>query len=131
MTVAMSAPATPGAIAVRLAEFARAMPENVSITPHTVPSRPMNGPPATAVERTIMPFSSASASPPTVRSSATRTDSKGVWLMGVFRDDDRPTEQRDDDQRADGELAFGGRLLERELERAAGEDGSSECEHDV
>ena len=33
------------------------MPEKVSMTPQTVPSKPMNGPPATAVDRMIMPFS--------------------------------------------------------------------------
>ena len=37
------------------------------MTPHTVPSNPMNGPPATAVESTIIPFSSESDSPLTAR----------------------------------------------------------------
>ena len=60
-TVAINAPATPGAIAVKLAWFALAMPAKVSMTPQTVPSNPMNGPPATAVDNTIMPFSSAIA----------------------------------------------------------------------
>jgi len=49
-------------MAVRLAEFALAIPAKVSMTPHTVPSNPMNGPPATAVESTIIPFSNAIAS---------------------------------------------------------------------
>ena len=79
-TVAISAPATPGAMAVRLAACAIAMPENVSITPQTVPSKPMNGPPATAVERMIMPFSSESDWALTARSSATRTDSNADEL---------------------------------------------------
>ena len=33
------------------------MPAKVDMTPQTVPSKPMNGPPATAVDSTIMPFS--------------------------------------------------------------------------
>src|SRR5437899_9891610 len=82
-TVAISAPATAGAIAVKLAALVRAMPENVSITPHTVPRRPMNGPPATAVERMIMPFSKERASVLAARSKATRTDSKEAWLILV------------------------------------------------
>ena len=81
MTVAMSAPATPGAIVVRLAEFALAMPAKVSITPQTVPSNPMNGPPATAVESTIIPFSSESASALAVRSNASRTESCEAELI--------------------------------------------------
>ena len=64
MTVATSAAATPGAMDVRLAEFEAAMPAKVDITPQTVPSSPMNGPPATAVESTIIPFSKAMACAP-------------------------------------------------------------------
>ena len=51
------------------------------MTPQTVPSSPMNGPPATAVERMIMPFSSERASELAARSSATRTDSNASWLI--------------------------------------------------
>ena len=36
--------------------LALAMPAKVDMTPQTVPSSPMNGPPATAVDNTIMPF---------------------------------------------------------------------------
>ena len=89
----MSAPATPGAMAVRLAELARAMPAKVSMTPHTVPSSPMNGPPATAVDNTIIPFSNAMASAAAASSSVTFTASKAAVLMrlsplillGLFR----------------------------------------------
>src|SRR5215471_12457323 len=83
VTVAMSAPATPGAMAVRLAALALAMPEKVSITPQTVPSKPMKGPPATAVERMIMPFSSERAWALAARSRATRTESKEAVLILV------------------------------------------------
>src|SRR6476659_2608713 len=82
-TVAINAPATPGAIAVRLAELARAIPENVSITPQTVPNKPMNGPPATAVDNTIIPFSNTSACWLAARSRATRTDSNEDGLIFV------------------------------------------------
>ena len=80
-TVAMSAPATPGAIAFRVADRALAMPEKVSMTPQTVPSKPMNGPPATAVERIIIPFSNDRAWALATRSSVTRTESNEAWLI--------------------------------------------------
>src|SRR5581483_12417010 len=88
VTVAMSAPATPGAMAVRLAACALAMPENVSITPQTVPSRPMNGPPATAVDSTTIQFSRASACALTSRSSAPFTDAndEALILVGAPRE---------------------------------------------
>ena len=41
--------------------------------------------------------------------------------MAKLGDDDRPTEQRDDDQHENGDLAFGRRTLEGELERAGAE----------
>ena len=51
------------------------MPAKVAMTPQTVPSKPMNGPPATAVESTIIPFSSAIASAAAASSSTTLTAS--------------------------------------------------------
>ena len=81
--MAIRAPATPGAMAVRLAALARAMPEKVSMTPQTVPSKPMNGPPATAVERMIIPFSKARPCALAARSSETLTWSKDPALILV------------------------------------------------
>ena len=52
------------------------MPANVDITPQTVPSSPMNGPPATAVDSTIMPFSSDIACAAAASSKTTFTASK-------------------------------------------------------
>ena len=72
-SIVLPAPATPGAMAVRLAACAMATPVKVSITPHTVPSRPMKGPPEMAVASTIMLPSSAITSSPRPRSAATRT----------------------------------------------------------
>ena len=63
-----------------------AMPAKVSITPNTVPSSPMNGPPATAVLSTIMPFSRPIASALAVRSSTAFTRSKEPWLILVEED---------------------------------------------
>ena len=82
----INAPATPGAIAVRLADPALAMPAKVSITPQTVPSNPMNGPPATAVESTIIPFSKAIASAEDASSITTLTASKDATLILVVFD---------------------------------------------
>ena len=45
------------------------------MTPQTVPSKPMNGPPATAVDKTIMPFSNAIACAAAASSKTTFTDS--------------------------------------------------------
>ena len=59
------------------------MPAKVSITPQTVPSNPMNGPPATAVERTIMPFSNDIACAAAASSKTTFTASKDVGLILV------------------------------------------------
>ena len=56
------------------------------MTPHTVPSSPMNGPPATAVERMIMPFSSEIAWALTARSNSTRTESNHDALILVVMD---------------------------------------------
>ena len=81
MTVQINAAATPGAIAVRLAEPRLAIPENVSMTPQTVPSNPMNGPPATAVDSTIIPFSSPIASAAAASSITTLTASKDDGLI--------------------------------------------------
>ena len=83
MTVATSAAATPGAIVVRLAELFSAILANVDITPQTVPNKPMNGPPATAVDSTIMPFSKPIASAPAASSRVTRTASKEATLILV------------------------------------------------
>ncbi len=83
MTVATNAAATPGAIAVNVAAFDSAIPANVLITPQTVPSNPMNGPPATAVERTIIPFSKDIASAPAASSKTTRTASNEDALIFV------------------------------------------------
>ena len=81
VTVATRAAATPGAMAVRVAARLSAMPANVDMTPQTVPSNPMNGPPATAVDSTIIPFSKAMASPLAASSSATFTASNDAVLM--------------------------------------------------
>src|SRR5277367_1117460 len=86
VTVATSAAATPGAIVVRLAELFSAMLANVDMTPQTVPSKPMNGPPATAVERTIIPFSKLIASAPAASSNVTRTASNDAVLILVTLD---------------------------------------------
>src|SRR5580698_5589249 len=86
VTVATNAAATPGAIAVSVADLLSAMPANVDITPQTVPSNPMNGPPATAVESTIMPFSRLIASAPAASSKTTRTASKEDVLILVVMD---------------------------------------------
>ena len=59
------------------------MPANVLITPHTVPSKPMNGPPATAVESTIMPFSKAIACVAAASSSTTLIASNEFMLIFV------------------------------------------------
>ena len=66
-----------------LAPPALAIPAKVSITPQTVPSNPMNGPPATAVESTIIPFSSAIASAAAASSITTLTASKEAALTRV------------------------------------------------
>src|SRR6266545_2074313 len=139
MTVAINAPATPGAIAVSVAAFALATPENVSMTPQTVPSSPINGPPATAVERMIIPLSNPMPSGRTIerlllamqiqriaggsigREKLLRPFARAPKLPR-FADDDGPTQHGDDGQAADGDLAFGGCFLERELNRA-------QCEH--
>ena len=81
VTVATSAAATPGAMVVKLACCATAMLAKVDMTPQTVPSNPMNGPPATAVESTIMPFSSDMASAEAASSSTTFTAAKEAWLI--------------------------------------------------
>jgi len=59
------------------------MPANVSITPQTVPSNPMNGPPATAVESTIIPFSNDIACATAASSSTTFTASNDAVLTFV------------------------------------------------
>src|ERR1035438_2761731 len=84
VTVATSAAATPGAIVVRLAELFAAMLANVDMTPQTVPNKPMNGPPATAVDKTIIPFSKPIASAPAASSNTTRTASKDATLILVL-----------------------------------------------
>src|SRR5215469_15530285 len=81
VTVVSSAAATPGAIAVSVAAWLSAMPANVDITPQTVPSSPINGPPATAVDNTIMPFSRAIASVPADSSKITFTASNDAMLI--------------------------------------------------
>src|SRR5580698_8917028 len=82
VTVVNNAAATPGAIAVRVAAWLSAMPANVDITPQTVPSNPMNGPPATAVDNTIMPFSKAIASELAASSKITFTASnEGILIL--------------------------------------------------
>src|ERR1700722_423397 len=81
VTVATSAAATPGAMAVSVAALLSAIPANVDITPQTVPSNPMNGPPATAVDNTIMPFSNAMASAPAASSKITLTASNDGMLI--------------------------------------------------
>ena len=83
VTVATSAAATPGAMAVRVAAWLSAMPAKVDMTPQTVPSSPMNGPPATAVDNTIIPFSNAMASAPAASSSTTFTASNEAVLTLV------------------------------------------------
>ena len=70
VTVVINAPATPGAMAASEAEPACATPVNVSITPQTVPSKPRNGAPETAVARRIICDSSLRAVSPTARSIA-------------------------------------------------------------
>src|SRR5580692_5133655 len=80
-TVAINAAATPGAMAVKLAEWASAMPAKVDMTPQTVPSKPMKGPPATAVDKTIMPFSSVMASALADPSKITFTASNDGMLI--------------------------------------------------
>ena len=64
-----SAAATPGAMAVRVALPCWAMWPKVLITPQTVPSRPRNGAPLTAMASRIRPDSSFSDSWATVFSS--------------------------------------------------------------
>ena len=59
------------------------MPAKVSITPQTVPSKPINGPPATAVDNTIIPFSNAIASAAAASSITTLTASKEAGLIRV------------------------------------------------
>src|SRR5580658_8677961 len=81
VTVATKAAATPGAMAVSVAAWLAAMPANVDITPQTVPSSPINGPPATAVDNTIMPFSSEIASVPDASSMTTFTASNEGMLI--------------------------------------------------
>src|ERR1039457_2260415 len=81
VTVATKAAATPGAMAVRVAALLSAMPAQVDITPQTVPRKPMNGPPATAVDSTIMPFSNDIASPPAASSKITFTASNDAMLI--------------------------------------------------
>ena len=81
VTVATSAAATPGAMAVSVAALLSAMPAKVDMTPQTVPSSPMNGPPATAVDNTIMLFSNPTASLPAASSSTTLTASNDALLM--------------------------------------------------
>ena len=60
------------------------------MTPQTVPSKPMNGPPATAVERMIIPFSKARPCALAARSRETLTWSKdaGTHLGGDLAGDD-------------------------------------------
>ena len=53
----MSASAMPGATARKLAAPALPRPEKASITPHTVPKRPMNGVTEPVVASQAMPFS--------------------------------------------------------------------------
>ena len=62
------------------------MPAKVDMTPQTVPSNPMNGPPATAVDSTIMPFSNAIASAPAASSRITFTASNEAMLTLVSAD---------------------------------------------
>ena len=64
-----------------IAVAAPAMPAKVSMTPHTVPNNPMNGPPATAVESTIIPFSNDMAWLAAASSSVTLTASKEEGLI--------------------------------------------------
>ncbi len=59
------------------------MPAKVDMTPQTVPSNPMNGPPATAVDSTIIPFSNDIASPPAASSKITLTASNDARLIFV------------------------------------------------
>ena len=66
---------------MRVAALLSAMPAKVDMTPQTVPSNPMNGPPATAVDSTIMPFSSAIASPLAASSRITFTASNDAMLI--------------------------------------------------
>jgi hypothetical protein len=75
MTVAMRAPATPGAMAVRLAELARATPAKVSMTPQTGPEQSDEGTAGHGGGETIMPFSRAMASAAAASSSTTLTAS--------------------------------------------------------
>ena len=56
------------------------------MTPQTVPNNPMNGPPATAVDNTIIPFSNAIASPPAASSKITFTASNEAMLTLVSAD---------------------------------------------
>jgi len=63
-------PLHPRRIAFNVAAPATPIPEKVSITPHTVPNNPINGPPATAVDKNDHSFSSDSASVDAARSSA-------------------------------------------------------------
>ena len=59
------------------------------MTPQTVPSRPMNGPPATAVDSTIMPFSSDITCAAAASSSTTFTASNAPELILVVMERDR------------------------------------------
>jgi len=51
------------------------------MTPQTVPRRPMKGPPATAVERTIMPFSRDMAS---AAAASSRTTLMAAYEAGLI-----------------------------------------------
>src|SRR5580698_558799 len=81
VTVVNSAAATPGAMVVSVAAWLAAIPAKVDITPQTVPSSPINGPPATAVDKTIMPFSNAMASLAADSSNITFTASKDDMVI--------------------------------------------------
>ena len=65
-TVVISAADTPGAMAAMVATPCCAIWPKVLITPHTVPSKPRNGAPLTAIASRISPDSSLSDSCATV-----------------------------------------------------------------